>query len=90
MIHVFIEKSNEEMSNLNAALSSKNWEMVSNTAHKMKPALAYMGMKDLEQEVNNLYYISKSQPDETIMKNIIASVEIKLYNVCERLKKETV
>lgn len=90
MILVFIEKSNEEMNNLKAAFSSKNWVMVTNTAHKMKPALAYMGMKELEQEVNNLYYISKSQPDETILKNIIASVEIKLNNVCERLKKEMV
>jgi PAS domain S-box-containing protein len=90
MIRVFVEKSGEEMIVLKKALEEKDWEMMSNTAHKMKPALAYMGMKLLEQEVNNLYHLCKNQQDEVLIKNIVSMVDEKLLQVCERLKKEKV
>jgi len=88
MLKVFIEKSGEEMSALKKALDEKNWEMMSNTAHKMKPALAYMGMKLLEQEVNNLYHLCKNEQDEQLIKKIVNLVDEKLLQVCERLKNE--
>lgn len=88
MIRVFIEKSDEEMTVLKKTLEEKNWEAMSNTAHKMKPALAYMGMKLLEQEVNNLYHLCKNEQDETLIRKIIMLMDEKLQMVCERLKKE--
>lgn len=88
MTGVFIDKSGEEMACMKQALKAHDWEMMASTAHKMKPALAYMGMKLLEQEVNNLYYLCKNQPDEILLKSIVESIDGKLQQVCEKLKNE--
>jgi HPt (histidine-containing phosphotransfer) domain-containing protein len=90
MVKVFLDKSTEEMAILKESGKNRNWEDISKIAHKMKPALAYMGMKKLEEEINELHHKSKVNPKEEEIDPLIASIENRLSLVCESLKKEII
>jgi PAS domain S-box-containing protein len=88
MINVFLEKSKEELAYLKDAIKNNDWVTIANTAHKMKPALAYMGMKKLEQEINDLYFMTKNNPKPELAQTVVNSVENKLNKVFDLLKNE--
>jgi PAS domain S-box-containing protein len=61
MIQVFIDKASEEIELIRDHASREEWDSVSIVAHKMKPAISYMGMKDLETRVNEIYNLSREK-----------------------------
>jgi len=91
MINVFIDKSAEELNDIKEHLKNNDWVNISKVAHKMKPALSYMGMKQLEDIVNELHRICITEKaPKTDVPNLIISLEQLYKNVINELRKEII
>lgn len=88
MLNVFIEKATEELSQIKAAGKEENWQMLSAVAHKMKPALAYLGMKSLEKIVNELQFNAKNLTNLDKTPQMIQNAEALLNKIITQLKNE--
>lgn len=51
MLNLFAENTPEVLRQLRSLYDSKNWDEIKKVAHKFKPALSYMGIKELEEVV---------------------------------------
>lgn len=88
MLTVFMEKASEEMSQLKVSASEKNWQHLTAIAHKMKPALAYLGMKSLESKINEIQINARNQNEIDKMPIQIQNAEQLLSKIMIQLKKE--
>ena len=48
-INLFLNNTPETLQDLNTQLANKNWEGVRQAAHKVKPSLNYLGLKDAQK-----------------------------------------
>ncbi|MFM7080104.1 MAG: Hpt domain-containing protein, partial [Bacteroidota bacterium] len=78
-IQMFLKNTPETITDLVMQTEKKNWEGVRQAAHKVKPSLNYMGMKDAS---NLAADIEKSAKDLIGVNQIPAKVAT-LCNLCE-------
>jgi PAS domain S-box-containing protein len=85
---IFITQIPEELVNLENALALKNWNVLANTAHKMKLGINVMGMKDSEKIILQIEAETKqlNGPDETLIKNKIFSLKQNCLIALEEVK----
>ena len=88
MLTVFIEKTLEEMSQIKIATENHNWSDITNIAHKMKPALAYLGMKLLENKINEIQRLAKEHKEVEKIQPLVVLSEQLLSKIIVLLKKE--
>jgi PAS domain S-box-containing protein len=88
MLTVFIEKTIEEMSQIKIAAENQNWHNITNIAHKMKPALAYLGMKLLENKINEIQRLAKEHKEIEKIQQLVVISEQLLNKIIVLLKKE--
>jgi HPt (histidine-containing phosphotransfer) domain-containing protein len=88
MLNVFIDKTIEEMAQIKIATENKNWQTISNVAHKMKPALAYLGMKLLENNINEIQRLAKDHKEVEKISQLVILSEQLLNKIILLLKKE--
>jgi len=69
MLTVFKEKSEVEMKQALHAVYDEDWEQVGIIIHKLKPSIAYLGMSDIEEKMNNIikWGREKSNPNRIKM-----------------------
>lgn len=60
-IKVFIESTPNVLENLKQHFTNKEWEKLSNQAHKVKPNLKYMGMERAHELILEIEEQAKSQ-----------------------------
>ncbi|MFH2142751.1 MAG: response regulator [Bacteroidota bacterium] len=88
MLNTFIERAGEEVIDLKHYAVIKDWENLGRTAHKMKPALAYLGMKEIEESVNEMHKAVKGIVDEGKLNKQIDLIDRQLIKAFELLKIE--
>ncbi len=88
MLNVFIEKVTEEMHQLKTATEQQNWQQITTIAHKMKPALAYLGMKLLESKINEIQLIARDAREIEKIPHIVQQSEQLLNKIISLLKNE--
>jgi hypothetical protein len=69
---------------MHEAFAAKNWQAVSDTAHKMKPSLDNMGIHSLRETVRNLEKAKEFTPEKN--QENLAYFQIILEKVLEDLK----
>ena len=90
MLKVFIEKASEEMIQIKNSSEEQNWVHLAAVAHKMKPALAYLGMKPLEAKINEIQMNARNVKDLDKMPYLIQSSDQLLKKIILQLEKEIV
>ena len=96
MLETFIERSGEEIGEMLIHIQDRNWDLVRRVAHKMKPALAYLGMKDLEKRISEIHRevktssfdIQKIEKQALLINKILKESYIKLDEEIQILKQQ--
>ncbi|MFH2094139.1 MAG: ATP-binding protein [Bacteroidota bacterium] len=66
MLETFISRAKEEYSQLQEAFGSSSWDSVRQIIHKMKPAIAYLGIKEVDLRLSEMQRKIKMDQSETI------------------------
>ncbi|GAB4292347.1 MAG: hypothetical protein Kow0068_17590 [Marinilabiliales bacterium] len=89
MLETFISKANEEIDNIKKYFNEQNWIEIRKELHKMKPAFAYLGMKNIEQLITDLQHqLKKSSISKTKVNNIIQLLYKQVKFVSNLIQKE--
>jgi HPt (histidine-containing phosphotransfer) domain-containing protein len=91
MISIFLEQTPGYVVQLGKAIKDKDWPVVANVAHKIKPTLAFMGvasarddMEIIEENARNLQNLE----DIEIKFNALESICGYLFSRLEEVKKD--
>ncbi len=71
-INMFIKGTPDAMNNLEKYLAEKDYESLRVTAHSLKPQLAYMGIKSLEETIKTIEFNAGHQLNLDAMPDLIA------------------
>ncbi len=80
MISLFLEQTPIALASLEEAAKNKDWAMVGRVAHKMKPSLAFMGIKNLKDLIAALEEEAKQGTNPDGMKEKILTIR----DVCNK------
>lgn len=93
MISYFVDNTPEVLENLNTKTQNHDWEAVRFIAHKMKPQLNYLGINQIEDEVEQIeqYADKKENLDKipAMAENTTRVCRLALEQLREELKKLT-
>ncbi len=90
MIKVFIDKTKIELKELGYYIDKEDWKSISNIAHKMKPASSYMGIKNIEKKISNIYIYSKEEKHLDKIPVLINELRIILEKVLDSMSKDII
>jgi hypothetical protein len=88
MLQVFIDKSNIELLQLEEFTLKAEWEKVSSIAHKMKPSLAYLSMKQVEEIIQQIYHLAKNEEQTERIPKLVKNAKDLLEYIIQQLKEE--
>ncbi len=88
MLGLFLKQTPETISILESSLREKDWVALRNIAHKMKPSIAFMGLKEIEQEVKLLEEYAGSGTHLEEIPALVAKVKSVCVSGMEELKDE--
>lgn len=91
MISYFVDNTPEVLENLNTKTQNQDWEAVRHIAHKLKPQLNYVGISQIEDEVEQIeqYADKKENLDKipAMVDNTTRVCRIALEQLKEELEK---
>ncbi len=88
MLTVFIDKSTTELQQLEDYTLKADWEKVAAIAHKMKPSLAYLSMKQVEEIIQQIYYLAKNEEQTERIPKLMKNAKDLLLYIIQQLKEE--
>jgi HPt (histidine-containing phosphotransfer) domain-containing protein len=88
MLQVFIDKSNVELLQLVEYSEQGDWDNVAGIAHKMKPSLAYLSMKQVEEIIQQIHFLAKNKEQTEKIPKLVANVQSLLEFIIQQLKEE--
>lgn len=88
MLQVFIDKSNVELLQMAEYSEQGDWENVAGIAHKMKPSLAYLSMKQVEEIIQQIYHSAKNREQTEKIPKLVANATSILEFIIQQLQEE--
>ncbi len=88
MIHSFLEEAPQTMSALQQFLSEKKWAELRGVAHKIKPAVDFMGMHDMKQVIRDIEKFAATQSNLEQLPALIEQFNSFCKNATLELKEE--
>ncbi len=89
IMEIFVTQIPEELCVLDQSLQERNWNLMGDTAHKMKLGINVMGMRESEKII--LYIESESRekisPDETVLRVKIEKLREKCVIAVQEVKE---
>lgn len=76
MITVFLIQTPELLETMRIALANRNWESLRGAAHKMKPSMTFMGIKELENIVALIEEYSATETSLELLPELISKVKL--------------
>lgn len=61
MITLFIAQTPESLKNLEKHFQNKDWKSLRSTAHKMKPSISFVGLKEIEGDIRMIEEIATNE-----------------------------
>jgi signal transduction histidine kinase/CheY-like chemotaxis protein/HPt (histidine-containing phosphotransfer) domain-containing protein len=86
MILLYFKTSENGLKMLEEAVAQKNWETVSETAHKMAAPSKHLKAETLYKKLKNLENISETNPDENEIAALFSSIKAETNEVIKYLK----
>jgi PAS domain S-box-containing protein len=90
MIVIFIDQIKEILPNIEAALSSDNFLLMSQLIHKIKPSIESMGIVCITDEIRLLEKITKETPDKEKSTVLFYQIKATLLIAIKQLQKEII
>ena len=88
MLTLFIEQTPDALQRMEKYTKEQNWELLGKVAHKMKPSILFVGIKELENEMK----IVEEYASENSNTNELPGMVIHIKGICneaiEELKEE--
>jgi HPt (histidine-containing phosphotransfer) domain-containing protein len=91
MINIFLEQTPDYIFQLGVAIKEKDWPLVANVAHKIKPTLAFMGVADARDDMEDIEESARSLKNLEAIEdkfNALQAICGNLFSRLEELKKE--
>ncbi|MEJ7740928.1 MAG: response regulator [Chitinophagaceae bacterium] len=88
MVKLFIETVPANLQELNAYLNTRNWDMVSKMAHKLKSTLDSMGIDSLRQDVRTVEASAKRNENLENLPALIYKINVVIKNCIAQLENE--
>ncbi|MGC9355789.1 MAG: Hpt domain-containing protein, partial [Mariniphaga sp.] len=86
MILLYFKTSENSLKTLEKAVAEKNWEEVTETAHKMAAPSKHLNAEVLYKKLKRLENISETSPDENKINELFSSIKLETSEVIESLK----
>ncbi len=84
----FFEQTPPEIQNLEDHLTEKDWKALRATAHKIKPSLGFMGIKELEDTIKSIEEYASKEINLEQLPELVAKVKNICTEAIEELKVE--
>lgn len=84
MLKIFIEQVPHSLMRIDTALHNKDWETLRTVAHKMKPSILFVGLKEIKDDVPRL---EKYAAERLNLEDIPAMVA-KIKTICNEAISE--
>jgi HPt (histidine-containing phosphotransfer) domain-containing protein len=88
MIDAFFEQVPIEIDNLERHLNMKDWKSVRGVAHKMKPSIAFMGIKKLESVIKLTEEYAGNETNLDLLPEMISKIKTVCNNAILELETE--
>lgn len=91
MIDIFIDQTPVYVEQLIAAISEKDWKMVGDIAHKIKPTLAFMGVDNAKDKMAEIEHNARAETNLDSIGEEFAEIKTlceNLYIGLEKVKAE--
>jgi HPt (histidine-containing phosphotransfer) domain-containing protein len=75
MIDVFMEQTPAAISKMEETCAAADWSGLAAIAHKIKPSLSFMGIKELEPVIMDLEHNAKTLEDTAAAPRLIAKIK---------------
>ncbi|MBK7866426.1 MAG: response regulator [Ignavibacteriales bacterium] len=87
MMNLFAEKTPEVLENLRSLYNSKDWEEFKKVAHKFKPSLSYMGIKELDGVIPQIEKLAQVNDPEGKIPVLLDSLDFYSNEAMKEIKK---
>ncbi|MBA3704591.1 MAG: Hpt domain-containing protein [Bacteroidetes bacterium] len=84
MITLFITQTPEALDSMEKHLKNKDWKLLRTVAHKIKPSISFVGLKEIESDIRT---VEESAANETGLERLPDLIS-KINEVCNEGIKE--
>ena len=74
-LNLFLNNANEDLAELKKALDHEDWNALSQTAHKLKGSVAYLGAKELVRQLKEAETFNKGDIDFEYCEEVVHSID---------------
>lgn len=86
MIETFIKNAPDDIELIKTLLKGKSWSQIAGTAHKLKPAIKFMGIKPSIEKILKIEEFAKKESNLNQLDGIVAQLETECKAAIEELK----
>ena len=87
MIDLFLDQTPGYFDQLQLAVDEGNWKAVADTAHKIKPTLAFVGVNTAKQEIESIEKKARSLENVDEIPSQLRTLRAACSNLYENLRK---
>jgi HPt (histidine-containing phosphotransfer) domain-containing protein len=84
MITLFMEQTPQAIHEMEEDLAKKDWKALRGVAHKMRPSLTFVGLKEVEETVKQVEANADAQKDLDKLPDMVARIK----EICDAAAKE--
>ncbi len=88
MLTLFITQTPEAVENLEKYLQDKDWKSLRGVAHKMKPSISFVGLKEIEDDVRTVEELAMNETNLERLPVLISKIKQVCTEGIEELKME--
>jgi PAS domain S-box-containing protein len=88
MLNLFIEQTPDALNRMTKALEIKDWKTLGNAAHKMKPSIMFVGLKEIEADLRDLEHFASESSNIEQIPPLLDKVKTACLAAIEELKEE--
>jgi PAS domain S-box-containing protein len=88
MLTLFIEQTPEAIGKLEKHLQEHNWDALSKVAHKMKPSVMFVGLKEIEKDIKSVEDYASEVSHTEELPGMIAHIKTVCNEALDELRAE--
>ncbi len=90
MLAIFLQQTPESVTSLEKHLQARDWKALRAAAHKMKPSISFVGIKELEADIRALEDAAASETDLEKIPALVSRIRSVCSEAIAELKEEVV
>ena len=89
VIDTFITQAKSDIEKLNQFIKEEKWDSIYFVAHKMKPSFQFVGIKELQEVIENIEKYAKDKKNIDIISKLAKQISSVYESSVKELKKES-